>query len=241
MSKRKSNIIFTVVVLILLIICAAVIWFAYTRFRKLEEPERVPYVQENPPMPSDMVDAREMVKDNKDILQPEGYGVEKSVDSVADIYIDQSVIDEVGDVNFDDTAATVKTEVRGDYTDEEKKVISEKIEKDSSTGRYITHINWSSSRELSDNNYKTFVVVAGKMLEDELNKEVPGRYVVTANPMTAETLKGSGLVAYYDVDYDGYLTVAYDATILDLVNRTEVQEIRTSTFYYDGIYLTERK
>lgn len=244
MSKKKSNVIFAVCLIVLIILCTVVIWFAYSRYKALKEDvqERTPYVQSNPPMPEDMIGAKEMITDNKNIIQPEGYGVERSISEVADITIDQSLIDDIGNLDFDDMeSSTVKTEVVGDYTEEEKRIIGNKIEKDVTTGRYITHINWSSSKELSDNNYKAFVVVAGKMLQDELNSSNAGRYQVIANPMQPDTLEGSGLVAYFDIDSDGYLTIAYDATIRDLVNRTEVQEIRTCTLYYDGIYLAERK
>lgn len=169
--------------------------------------------------------------------QPAGFGVERPIST--DLATPSDALPNVGGVgSIDFSGAEVKTitDIKGAFSESEKKLIADKLEKDT-TGKYKCNINWYKNKSISNDEYKALIVATGKMLEDTLNKS-GGNYSVIANVPNIDDLNTINVPIMWDIDIDGYLTIWSDVITQDLNAGTEVEEIKAFTLYYDEEYLT---
>lgn len=169
--------------------------------------------------------------------QPAGFGVERPIST--DLATPSDALPDAGGVgSIDFSGAEVKTitDIKGAFSELEKKLIADKLEKDT-TGKYKCNINWYKNKSISNDEYKALIVATGKMLEDTLNKS-GGNYSVIANVPNIDDLNAINVPIMWDIDIDGYLTIWSDVITQDLNAGTEVEEIKAFTLYYDEEYLT---
>lgn len=244
MNRRLKNILFIVSVVILTACAVGVIIYAVNKYKEYSKKDDNIDISE---LESKALDSLEMPEDIKnaglvanvgDIEQPNGYGVVRKIENLPDMDLPDVEVG-IGDIDFnvDASTATRDIKIRGNYSDEEKKGIASAIKRVDDE-KYECYVSWHFGDAISESNYSILVVACGMLLEDRLNREEAGRYSVVADILTPESMEASGLVACYEIDEWGYITIAADITIQDLNNMTEIQEIRTFKVYFDGEYLT---
>lgn len=252
--KRTKKILYVLLIVVLLVIAAICCMYVYKNYKRANPTVRDESNQQETTageVPPECQNVGEELGNVGDIVQPDGLGVERPITDYGDYTGSSDVgsvdagglssitVDPIESQDANERGGIDPATIKGPISQEMKENVAGYIEKDGSA-QYRTYVSWepSSRRRFTEENYYTILVAVSKILEDRLNETDPGRYQVVASMPSIEKAQAAGLDVFWEIDDYGYLSIVGDFVIQDLKSRTEVEEIKVYTVYYEGSYLT---